>query len=145
MSGACTKRLDDGKSFLPASGQNRRLGLQVNEACPSQSLCGTSAPLRLGHGRSFQRRFNYGLDRVPGPEFRFLLHVAHPDSFSNCDFPIVRFDSPRQNAQERGFPRPVRTDQPDPISLGNGERHVLKQRVGSEGFRNTAYVNQRRQ
>jgi len=121
------------------------MGLQILEARAPQRLGETGTALRLWHGRALQRSIDHRPHRVPGPKFGFLLHITQADAFADSDFSGVRIFRTSENSQQRGFPRAVGTDEPNAISFRNGERHVLKQRVGPEGFRDAANIDQRRQ
>ena len=133
--GRLHQRLHDREALLPASGQRGGFLLEVHEARTPQGLSKTRAPLRLGHCGAFQCSIDHRPHRVSGPEFGFLLHVTQADSFADGDFSVIRIFGARENSQKGGLARAIGTDEPNAISLGDSKGNVLKERIGSKGFR----------
>jgi hypothetical protein len=76
-------------------------------------------------------------------KFGFLLYVAQAQPFADGEFSVIGIFGAGQNSQQSRLPRAVRSDEPNSIPLGNGEGDVLEEWIGSESFRDAAYVNQR--
>src|ERR1035441_981550 len=141
--GTLHQRLNDRQPFLPASGERSCFGVQVDEACTPQSFGKARASLRLGHRRFLQCSIDHRPHRVSRPELRLLLYVTQANSFADGDLSVVSIFSSRKNSEQGGLARAIRTDQSNTISLRNREGHVLKKRIGAEGFRDAAYINER--
>jgi hypothetical protein len=74
-----------------------------------------------------------------------LLDTGETGAFAKRYFPAVGCDLASQNSEKGGLAGSVRANQADAVSLRNGERDILKERVCSEGFRNFLRVDNGRQ
>ena len=80
----------------------------------------------------------------PGGKARVLRHVSGAGALAHGQFARVRLNLPGQNRQQRGFARAVGADQADPVAVLDGERNVLKQRLGAELLGHGLRVENRR-
>ena len=75
-------------------------------------------------------------------ERRHLLEVAHAQAATSRDLARVGHVRSGEQAQERRLARAIRPDEPDPLALGQGERHPLEQGPAAERLRQSAGSNQ---
>ena len=139
------QRLDNRQTLLPSAGQRRRFHVEVFEAGAAKSFGKASSALRGVNFAALHRLFNHGPHGRARLEFGILLDVADSEPFSERDFARIRILTAGQNSQQRGFAGTVWTDEPDAVALGDGKRHVLKERVRSKGLRNSLNINDWRQ
>ena len=78
---------------------------------------------------------------APTRKLRLLLNIAQARALPLRHFAAVGVHDPSENPHHRGLARAVRADQSDAIPFGNGERHFLKERVRSEGLRDSLCIN----
>ena len=118
---------------------------QIFKAGAAQSLGKAGAALGSGDAATIESAFDYRAHRGPGFESRVLLDTGETGSFAERHFPAVGLYLARQNSEKSGFTGSVRANQADAVSVRNGERNILEERVRSEGFRNFLCVDNGRQ
>ncbi len=133
--GILNERFGNGQALPPAAGKTRGLNVEIVESGAPQDLGFARIALCGGHVRALQGAADQGADGRARRRRGLLGDARQPRALAHGDVAAIRFAEPCQDLQERGFPRAVRPDQPEPVALGDGERDVLKQRKGPVGFR----------
>ena len=115
--------------------------IKIFKTSAAQSLGKTTAAFGSGNAATIERGLDHRTYRRAGLEPRILLHTGKARSLAKRHFPAVGIDFARKNSEKRGFTGAVRTDQADAVSVRNGERDVLKERIRPKRFRNFLRVD----
>src|SRR6202022_2388002 len=118
---------------------------QIFKAGATKSLGKAGAALGSGNAAAIESGFDYFTHRGSRFESRVLLDTGEAGALAERDFAAVGCDLGRQNSKKSGFTGSVRANQADAVSVRNGERNILEERVRSEGFANFLGVDNGRQ
>ncbi len=120
------QRLDNRQPLAPATGQRRRLGVQIGKTGASQNFCNARKPFGVGDLRAIQRFVDDRSNRFPAPEFRDLQHAADSRAFADRYFPAVRTYQSVQNREKGRFAGTVRPDDADAVAFRYREGDIFK-------------------
>ena len=132
---------DDREALAPSAGKRAGQCVERFKTGAIERLLGAIAALDFIHTNARESVFNHAAAGGIAGEFGDLLHVAQRRALADRDFSTAGFHAARDNFQERRLSRPVRTDQADAVTRGDGEGNVLEKRRYTEAFREALCID----
>ena len=93
--------------------------------------------------RSRHRPLQHLPDAEAGSKARILRHISGAGPLTHCQFARVRLNLAGKDGQQRGFSRPIGTDEADPVAVLHGERDIAEERLGAKLFGHRLRVENR--
>ena len=115
-----------------ARGRSARRAPRAPRAARRAIARSSSRDLRLERGEIGERLARLLAHRAPDVRIDLLAQQRDAPIARDHDAPLVRRVVPGRDPQQRGLPRAVRPDEPDPVARADGEVHPAEQHPRAE-------------